>query len=64
MSTKKKEKTIIEPVVPKFKKEALLRAKRYAQYRDLLNALLDDEEEYTAKEVADKVDGFLKGKVN
>ncbi|MBR4420016.1 MAG: hypothetical protein IKT32_03975 [Clostridia bacterium] len=59
-----KKSTIVKPVVvPKFKKEALLKAKKYEGQRDLLNALLKDDQEYTAAEVAALVEEFKKGKV-
>lgn len=48
---------------PTFTKAALLQAKKYEEQRDLLNALLKDDREYTASEVADLVENFLKGKV-
>ena len=60
MATKK----TIEAAVPKFTKAALLKAKKYAYQKDVLNALLKDDQEYTAKEVAGLVENFLKGKVD
>lgn len=60
MATKK----TIEPVVPKFTKAALLKAKKYANKKDVLNAVLKDDQEYTAKEAAELVENFLKGKVD
>lgn len=59
----KKSTTVKPVVVPKFKKEALLKAKKYEGQRDLLNALLKDDQEYTAAEVAALVEEFKKGKV-
>lgn len=59
----KKSTTVKPVVVPKFKKEALLKAKKYEGQRDLLNALLKDDQEYTAAEVAALVEKFKKGKV-
>ncbi len=50
-------------VVCKFKKAALLKAKKYAGQRDLLAALLKDDQEYTAAEVNAILDRFAKGKV-
>lgn len=50
-------------VVPKLKKEALLRAKKYAGQRDLLAALLKDDQEYTVAEVNAILEHFKKGKV-
>ena len=50
-------------VVPKLKKEALLRAKKYAGQRDVLAALLKDDQEYTVAEVNAILEHFKKGKV-
>lgn len=45
-------------------KEQLLRSERYAKRRDLLTALLEDDKQYTLKEVDTAIEKFLKGKVN
>lgn len=55
--------TVKPVVVPKLKKEALLRAKKYAGQRDLLAALLKDDQEYTVAEVNAILEHFKKGKV-
>lgn len=55
--------TVKPVVVPKLKKEALLRAKKYAGQRDLLAALLRDDQEYTVAEVNAILERFTKGKV-
>ena len=55
--------TVKPVVVPKLKKEALLRAKKYAGQRDLLAALLKDDQEYTVAEVNAILERFTKGKV-
>lgn len=55
--------TVRPVVVPKLKKEALLRAKKYAGQRDLLAALLRDDQEYTVAEVNAILERFTKGKV-
>lgn len=47
----------------RFPKEALLRSQKYADYRDLLSALLEDGKAYTHEEVAGFIDKFQKGKV-
>lgn len=49
--------------VPTFTKAALIKAKKYEEQRDILSALLKDDQEYTAAEVAEMVENFLKGKV-
>ena len=54
-------KEIMEPT---FKKEAFLNAKRFRKDRDLVSAVLEDGVEYTVSEVEEKIEKFLKGKVN
>lgn len=54
MATKKEAAT--------FSKQQLLRSKRYAAKKDLLNALLQDKE-YTVEQVDKILNDFLKGKV-
>lgn len=54
-------KKILSPV---FTKERLLQSKRFAQQKDLLNALLKDDQEYTIVQVETILNRFLKGKVN
>ena len=51
-------------VEPKLSKEALLNAKRFRKDCDLVSALLEDGVEYTISEVEEKIEKFLKGKVN
>lgn len=46
----------------KFKKSSFLDSKKYK--RDLINALLEDDKEYTKSEVDILIDNFRKGKVN
>lgn len=59
---KAKQKT--EAVEATFTLSQLLKAKRYADKKDLLNALLNDKGQYTIKQVDDTIEKFLKGKVN
>lgn len=61
--SKKTVQTVKPVVVPKLKKEALLRAKKYAGQRDVLAALLKDDQEYTVAEVNAILEKFAKGKV-
>lgn len=61
--SKKTVQTVKPVVVPKLKKEALLRAKKYAGQRDVLAALLKDDQEYTVAEVNAILENFAKGKV-
>ena len=61
--SKKTVQTVKPVVVPTFKKEAVLRAKKYAGQRDVLAALLKDDQEYTVAEVNAILENFAKGKV-
>lgn len=45
---------------PKFSKDQLLGAKKYADRRDLLNVLLDGSAQYTIAEVDKAIDNFMK----
>lgn len=49
---------------PVFSKEQLIRSERYAARRDLLNALLDDNKQYTYSAVDAVLNTYLKGKVS
>lgn len=44
----------------KYPKEQILASARFANRRDILNALLTDGKEYTIKEVNSIMDGWLK----
>ena len=48
----------------KYPKEQILRATRYAKRRDLLQVLLENNKTYTFEDVDDRIQKFLKGKVN
>ena len=50
-------------IVPKMKKEAFLKAKKYIGQRDVLAALLKDDQEYTVAEVNVILERFMRGKV-
>ena len=52
-----------ESLENKFPKKQLLAAKQFRSRRDLINALLNEKEQYTIKEVEDKIENYLKGKV-
>lgn len=52
-----------EKQVPMFAKGDLLRAKRYSDKRDILNALLEDGKTYTLEEVDKMILNFLKKEV-
>lgn len=46
-----------------FTKQQLVTSKKYAERKDLLNALLVDDKSYSLIEVEEILNGFLKGKV-
>lgn len=46
-----------------YTKDQILLSEKYAKRRDLVNALLEDEKEYTITEVDAMMEKFLKGKV-
>lgn len=48
---------------PTFSKQQLVKSRRYAMHRDVISALLNDEERYTFAEVDKKINVFLKGEV-
>lgn len=62
MSTKKKPaaSAVMEP---KFTKESLVNSKRFRNERDLVSALLKDDEEYAICEVEEMIMNYMKGKV-
>lgn len=47
----------------KFSKEQLSTSKRFQERRDILEALLDDGKLYTVKAVEEKIENYMKGKV-
>lgn len=52
-----------EPTADKFSKLQILASARFGSRRDLVDALLDDKESYTMKQVNELVDSFMKGEV-
>lgn len=46
-----------------YTKRQLAEAKRYAQYRDVVTALLDEEKMYTFAEVDKEIETYRKGRV-
>ena len=62
-AVKKQENGATKNVEPKFYKKQLLTSEKYASRRDLLNALLDDNEAYSTVQVDEIIEKFLKGKV-
>lgn len=67
MATLKKKvdevQTNVEQTEAKFSKEQLIASDKYANRRDLVSALLDDNETYTIATVDKKIEEFMKGKV-
>ncbi len=48
---------------PLFTKEQLLRSERFRGKQDVLNAVLRDNEKYSAEKAEQEIENFLKGKV-
>lgn len=59
MATKKK--TTAEPAEPKFTKAQLYRSKRFAAYKDAIDAWFDDGKTYTLAEAQALLDSKMKG---
>lgn len=57
MSNQKKAESV------EYTKQQLLASKRFAKRRDLVGALLNDDEQYTIEQVEAAIVKFLKGKV-
>lgn len=57
MSNQKKAKPVV------YTKQQILASKRFAKRRDLVGALLNDDEQYTIDQVDAAIVKFLKGKV-
>lgn len=63
-TTKTAAKEAEKEVEVKFSKNQLLAAKRFGGKRDILEALLSDDETYTVKTVEQMIEKYMKGKVN
>lgn len=50
-------------VVPKYTKGQILGSARFANRRDLVDALLDEDKKYTMETVDTVIEEFMKGKV-
>ena len=57
---KVKENKVIEN---KFTKEQLVNSEKYRQYKDLLQAILKENKQYTLKQIDEEIKKFMKGKV-
>lgn len=53
----------LAPVPILFTKQQLVNSKKYAEYQDVLNALLEDQVPYSFEVVDEKLKEFLEGKV-
>lgn len=47
----------------KHTKESIMSSSKYADYKDVINILLDKDTEYSIDEVDEMIDEFLKGEV-
>lgn len=67
MTEKKKAVEIIQEIASaaenRFSKEQLLMSERFRNRRDIADALLDDGVLYTVKDVEQKIENYMKGKV-
>ena len=52
-----------EQTEQKFSKEQILASARYANRRDLVDALLDEKESYTLETVDNMIENYMKGQV-
>lgn len=52
-----------EQAEPMFSKEQILASTRFANRRDLVDALLDEDKSYTMKTVDNLVEKYMKGQV-
>jgi len=60
MAKERKEADTQESV---FSKEQILQASRFSEHVDIIDALLENDRQYTIRQVEDIVGKFLKGKV-
>ncbi|MCC0669393.1 hypothetical protein KGF46_14505 [Clostridioides sp. ZZV14-6153] len=54
-------KTLSKEENYKFTKEQIVNSKRYVNRKDLLNAILKDDELYSFSQVEDRINKFMKG---
>ncbi|MCU5941353.1 hypothetical protein H3U17_20460, partial [Clostridioides difficile] len=54
-------KTLSKEENYKFTKEQIVNSKRYVNRKDLLNAILKEDELYSLSEVEDMINNFIKG---
>ncbi|MFL2104132.1 hypothetical protein [Mycobacteroides abscessus] len=56
-------KEVSKKEIAKFSKEKLVKSEKYANRKDILNVILENEKEYSFEEVDNKMNKFMKGKV-
>ncbi|HBF2202979.1 TPA: hypothetical protein KN025_002569 [Clostridioides difficile] len=54
-------KTLSKEDSYKFTKEQIVNSKKYVNRKDLLNAILEENELYSFLEVEDRINNFMKG---
>lgn len=54
---------VVEQVEPMFSKIQILASVRFANRRDLVNALLDEEKSYNLETVDKLIENYMKGQV-
>lgn len=64
MAKKKEQTEVTQKEVPEFTKEQLLKSERFKDKRDLIDALLADNEKYSLAAVEEKINNFMKGQVD
>ena len=65
MALKKSETVASEPekIEKSFSKEQLLAAKRFQERKDIVNALLSSDKQYTVEAVEQMIEKYMKGQV-
>lgn len=53
----------VEKAEIKYSKEQLLASERFRDRKDIVNALLSPDKEYTVSAVKDMIENYMKGKV-
>ncbi len=53
----------VQTIKKEFSKEQILASAKYSKRRDLVDALLKDNEKYTLETVDNMIEKFMKGKV-
>lgn len=64
MEINKKQEKIKKNVLSKYSKEQIIKSNLFKENRDLINALLKDEEKYTKLEIEKLIKDYQRKKVN